>query len=102
MVPQAGGHGNRSLGRLRDEGAEMSDDIKIELRRTWSAPRLAGPREGVIAAGLADVTVMLDTARVGAGMRSWISPVVLVAKLSKRRSELAQRGGVATDIRQPC
>jgi SAM-dependent methyltransferase len=49
----------------------MSDDIRTELRRTWE---LAAPGwakwEGVIAAGLSDVTeTMLDTARVGAGMR---------------------------------
>ena len=51
--------------------AEMSDDIKTELRRTWESAAPGWAKwEGVIAAGLADVTeTMLDTARVGAGMR---------------------------------
>jgi len=49
----------------------MSDDIKIELRRTWESAAPGWAKwEAVIAAGLADVTeTMLDTARVGAGMR---------------------------------
>ena len=49
----------------------MSDDIKTELRRTWESAAPGWAKwEGVIAAGLADVTeTMLDTARVGAGIR---------------------------------
>ena len=49
----------------------MSDDVKTELRRTWESAAPGWAKwEGVIAAGLADVTeTMLDTARVGAGMR---------------------------------
>jgi hypothetical protein len=50
----------------------MSDHIKTELRRTWESAAPGWAKwEGVIAAGLADVTeTMLDAARVGAGMRS--------------------------------
>ena len=49
----------------------MSDDIKTEVRRTWESAAPGWAKwEGVIAAGLADVTeTMLDAARVGAGMR---------------------------------
>jgi ubiquinone/menaquinone biosynthesis C-methylase UbiE len=49
----------------------MTDDIRTELRSTWESAAPGWARwEGVIAAGLADVTeTMLDAARVGAGMR---------------------------------
>lgn len=53
-------------------GNEMSDgDIKAELRSTWDSAAPGWAKwEGVIAAGLADVTdSMLDMAGVGAGMQ---------------------------------
>jgi hypothetical protein len=82
-----------------------NSDIKTEVRRTWESAAPGWAKwEGLIAAGVADITeTMLDTARVGAGMRSWISPAARVAKLSRRRSGLAPRGGWWPPIyRQPC
>ena len=60
--------------------------------------------EGVIAAGLADVTeTMLDTARVGAGMRVLDLACGAGSQTFQRRSESAPRGGWWPPIyRQPC
>ena len=79
----------------------MSDDIKTELRRTWESAAPGWAKwEGVIAAGLADVTeTMLDAARVGAGMRV----LDLACGAGSQTLQAAERVGpkgrvVATDI----
>jgi ubiquinone/menaquinone biosynthesis C-methylase UbiE len=84
-----------------DEVGEMSDVIKAELRRTWESAAPGWAKwEGVIAAGLADVTeTMLDTARVGAGMRV----LDLACGAGSQTLQAAERVGpkgrvVATDI----
>jgi ubiquinone/menaquinone biosynthesis C-methylase UbiE len=79
----------------------MSDDIKTELRSTWESAAPGWARwEGVIAAGLADVTeTMLDAAGVGAGMRV----LDLACGAGSQTLQAAERVGprgrvVATDI----
>jgi ubiquinone/menaquinone biosynthesis C-methylase UbiE len=79
----------------------MSDDIKTELRSTWESAAPGWAKwEGVIAAGLADVTeTMLDAARVGAGMRV----LDLACGAGSQTLQAAERVGpkgrvVATDI----
>jgi ubiquinone/menaquinone biosynthesis C-methylase UbiE len=79
----------------------MSDDIKTESRRTWESAAPGWARwEGVIAAGLADVTeTMLDAAGVGAGMRV----LDLACGAGSQTLQAAERVGprgrvVATDI----
>jgi ubiquinone/menaquinone biosynthesis C-methylase UbiE len=80
---------------------EMSDVTKAELKRTWESAAPGWAKwEGVIAAGLADVTeTMLDTASVGAGMRV----LDLACGAGSQTLQAAERVGpkgrvVATDI----
>ena len=83
----------------------MSDDSKTEVRRTWESAAPGWAKwEGVVAAGLADVTeTMLDTARVGAGMRVLDLACGAGSQILQAVERVGERGGWWPPIyRQPC